>query len=171
MRESGPGVPFATSCPRPSTTCWPPRVCSAARVSYPDDAISTDLTDISTRDLALVAAQAADAKKASDIVLVDMWGVVAYTDWLVVATGQTSRQTKAIAEEVRKRVKEETGRFARRTEGEREGEWVLLDYLDAVVHVFTPQSREFYRLDRLWREAPQERYVPEFPLNVTPVAG
>lgn len=129
------------------------------------------MTDISTRDLALVAAQAADAKKASDIVLVDMRGVVAYTDWLVVATGQTARQTKAIAEEVRKRVKEETGRFARRTEGEREGEWVLLDYLDAVVHIFTPQSRDFYRLDRLWREAPQERYQPEVPEGVTPATG
>lgn len=150
---------------------WWLRVCRIVPTRYPDVAISTDLTDISTRDLALVAAQAADAKKASDIVLVDMRGVVAYTDWLVVATGQTSRQTKAIAEEVRKRVKEETGRFARRTEGEREGEWVLLDYLDAVVHVFTPQSREFYRLDRLWREAPQERYEPDVDEGVTPAAG
>lgn len=150
---------------------WWRRVCRIVPTRYPDVAISTDLTDISTRDLALIAAQAADAKKASDIVLVDMRGVVAYTDWLVVATGQTSRQTKAIAEEVRKRVKEETGRFARRTEGEREGEWVLLDYLDAVVHVFTPQSREFYRLDRLWREAPQERYEPEVPEGIAPVTG
>ena len=119
----------------------------------------------------MIAAQAADAKKASDIVIVDMRGVVAYTDWLVIATGQTSRQTKAIAEEVRKRVKEEIGRFARRTEGEREGEWVLLDYLDAVVHVFTPQSREFYRLDRLWREAPQERYEPEPAEGVATAKG
>jgi ribosome-associated protein len=152
-------------------TFWSPRVCRSARTRYPDPAISTDLTDISTRDLALVAAQAADAKKASDIVLVDMRGVVAYTDWLVVATGQTSRQTKAIAEEVRKLVKEETGRFARRTEGEREGEWILLDYLDVVVHVFTPQAREFYRLDRLWREAPQERYEPEVAEGVAPASG
>jgi ribosome-associated protein len=100
-----------------------------------------------------------------------MRGVVAYTDWLVVATGQTGRQTKSIAEEVRKRVKEETGRFARRTEGEREGEWVLLDYLDFVVHIFTPQAREFYRLDRLWREAPQERFEPEVEDSVAPASG
>lgn len=98
-----------------------------------------------------------------------MRGVVAYTDWLIVATGQTGRQTKAIAEEVRKRVKEETGRFARRTEGEKEGEWILLDYLDIVVHIFTPQAREFYRLDRLWREAPQERFEPEVTEDVAPV--
>ena len=99
-----------------------------------------------------------------------MRGVVAYTDWLIVATGQTPRQTKAIAEEIRKRLKEETGFFARRTEGEREGEWVLMDYLDIVVHIFTPQSRGFYRLDRLWREAPQERYVAASAGDVAPAA-
>jgi ribosome-associated protein len=137
---------------------------------YPEEAITTDLTDTATHDLALLAAEAADAKKASDIVLIDMRGIVAYTDWLIVATGQTPRQTKAIAEEIRKRIKEETGLFARRTEGEREGEWVLMDYLDIVVHIFTPQSREFYRLDRLWREAPQERYVPASAGDVAPAA-
>lgn len=100
-----------------------------------------------------------------------MRGVVAYTDWLVVATGQTGRQTKAIAEEVRKRVKEETGRFARRTEGEREGEWILLDYLDIVVHIFTPQARDFYRLDRLWREAPQERFTPDVSEEIAPATS
>ena len=119
----------------------------------------------------MLAAEAADAKKASDIVIVDMRGVVAYTDWLVVATGQTSRQTKAIAEEIRKHVKEHTGQFARRTEGDREGEWVLLDYIDVVAHVFTPQSRDFYRLDRLWREAPQERFEPAPAGDVAPAAG
>ena len=100
-----------------------------------------------------------------------MRGLVAYTDWLVVATGQTPRQTKAIAEEIRKRLKEETGRFARRTEGEREGEWILMDYLDIVAHIFTPQSRDFYRLDRLWRTAPQETYVAEDAEGVAPAAG
>jgi ribosome-associated protein len=100
-----------------------------------------------------------------------MRNLVAYTDWLVVATGHTPRQTKAIAEEVRKQVKELTGRYARRTEGEREGEWILLDYIDIVVHVFTPQAREFYRLDRLWREAPQEPYTPAVAPGVAPAAG
>jgi ribosome-associated protein len=102
--------------------------------------------------------------------MIDMRGIVAYTDWLIVATGQTPRQTKAIAEEIRRRLKEETGRFSRRTEGEREGEWILMDYLDVVVHIFTPQSREFYRLDRLWREAPQERYFSASADDVAPVA-
>lgn len=100
-----------------------------------------------------------------------MRGLVAYTDWLVVATGQTPRQTKAIAEEIRKQLKEQTGRFARRTEGDREAEWILLDYLDIVVHVFTPQAREFYRLDRLWRQAPQEPYTSVAAEGVAPAAG
>lgn len=93
--------------------------------------------------------------------IVDMRGLVAYTDFLVIATGQTSRQTKAIAEEIRKQIKDGTGAFARRVEGDREGEWVLMDYIDVVVHIFTPQAREFYRLDRLWREAPQTEWVPD----------
>jgi ribosome-associated protein len=87
-----------------------------------------------------------------------MRGLVAYTDYLVVCTGQTPRQTKAIAEEVRQRMKHDHGVLAKRIEGDREGDWILIDLLDAVVHVFTPEARDFYRLDRLWREAPQQAY-------------
>jgi ribosome-associated protein len=108
-----------------------------------------------TLELARAAASAADAKKAKDIVVLDMRGLVTYTDYLVVCTGHTPRQTKAISEEVRRSLKDALGVTPRRAEGEREGEWILLDYLDAVVHVFTPQARDFYRLDRLWRAAPQ----------------
>lgn len=86
----------------------------------------------------------------------DMRGLVDYTDFMVVCTGNTPRQTKAIAEEIRRVMKEDHGIPARRVEGEREAEWILVDYMDIVVHVFTPQAREFYRLDRLWKEAPQE---------------
>jgi ribosome-associated protein len=105
-----------------------------------------------------VAAAAAESKNARDIVLIDMRGLVTYTDYMIVCTGQTPRQTKAIAEEVRQRLKQDHGVIARRIEGEREGEWVLIDLLDLVVHVFTPEARDFYRLDRLWRAAPQQTY-------------
>lgn len=88
-----------------------------------------------------------------------MRGLVAYTDYVLVCTGQTPRQTKAIAEEVRLQLKQRFGQVARKVEGEREGEWVLIDLLDLVVHVFTPEARDFYRLDRLWREAPQQEYA------------
>lgn len=87
-----------------------------------------------------------------------MRGLVSYTDYLLVATGQTPRQTKAIAEEIRLQLKER-GTRPRKIEGEREGEWILIDMLDMVAHVFTPEARDFYRLDRLWREAPQQEYA------------
>jgi ribosome-associated protein len=91
-------------------------------------------------------------------VILDMRGLVAYADYIVVCTGRTPRQTKAIADEVRQRMKKDHGILARRVEGEREGEWILVDLLDVVVHVFTPEARDFYRLDRLWREAPRQEY-------------
>lgn len=112
-----------------------------------------------TLHLAVAAAAAAESKKATDIVMLDMRGLVAYTDHMVVCTGQTPRQTKAISQEVRLQLKENHGVLPRKVEGEREGEWVLLDFVDVVVHVFTPQARDFYRLDRLWHEAPRQEYV------------
>lgn len=105
--------------------------------------------------IAQAAAQAAESKKARDIVLLDMRGLVSYTDHLVICSGQTPRQTKAIAEEVRRRLKEDLGIIARRVEGEREGESILVDFLDIVLHCFTVEARDFYRLERLWREAPR----------------
>ena len=88
-----------------------------------------------------------------------MRGLVDYTDYLIVCSGQTPRQTKAIADEVKLQMKNEHGVTARKVEGAREGEWVLIDLLDVVVHVFTTEARDFYRLDRLWREAPRQNYV------------
>jgi ribosome-associated protein len=92
-------------------------------------------------------------------VILDMRGLVSYTDYLLIATGQTPRQTKAIAEEIRLELKERHGARHRKMEGEREGEWILIDMLDMVAHVFTPEARDFYRLDRLWSEAPQQEYA------------
>ena len=88
-----------------------------------------------------------------------MRGLVTYTDYLVVCTGATPRQTKAIADEVRLQMKDEHGSVARKVEGAREGEWILIDLLDVVVHVFTTEARDFYRLDRLWREAPRQSFA------------
>ena len=88
-----------------------------------------------------------------------MRGLVTYTDYLIVCTGSTPRQTKAIADEVRMRMKEDHGALARKVEGANEGEWILIDLLDVVVHVFTPEARQFYRLDRLWNEAPKQSFA------------
>jgi ribosome-associated protein len=94
--------------------------------------------------------------KAEDVKVLDMHELVSYTDFMVVCTGQNTRLTRRIAEEVAFRIKEGTGVLPTGTEGSASGEWILLDFLDFVVHVFTPQSSEFYRLDVLWKQAPAE---------------
>lgn len=85
---------------------------------------------------------------------------VTFTDWFVVLTGGNPRQTKAISDEIRRGLREQ-GVRATRAEGEREGDWILLDYLDVVVHVFTPDAREFYRLEKLWGDVPQTWFSDE----------
>lgn len=85
---------------------------------------------------------------------------VTFTDWFVVLSGSTSRQTKAIAEEIQRGLRERGVRAAR-IEGEREGDWILLDYLDTVIHVFTPDARSFYRLEVLWGDVPRIRFDDE----------
>jgi ribosome-associated protein len=82
-----------------------------------------------------------------------MGDAVSYTDFFVVATGANPRQTKAISEEIEGRLR--SRRRAARVEGEREAEWVLLDFIDVVVHVFTPTARDFYRLETLWGDVPR----------------
>jgi ribosome-associated protein len=96
----------------------------------------------------------ADDKKALDIVALDLREVLGYTDYFVVCSGATARQVKAIQDAVVEGLKRDDGLLPERTEGTGEGGWVLLDYVDVVVHIFTPQTREFYRLERLWGEAP-----------------
>lgn len=102
--------------------------------------------------LARRIAAIADDKQGEDITVLDMRGLVGYTDFLVVCTARNERLAKAIADEVRLQLKRE-GMLPARAEGEREARWVLLDYLDAVLHIFVPETRELYRLDQLWGEA------------------
>jgi ribosome-associated protein len=105
--------------------------------------------------LARRIAQLADSKGASDIVALDVHGLVGYTDYLVICTGRNERQAKAIYDEVRERLKKEDGLIPGSVEGEREAKWVLADYLDCVLHVFVPAARDYYRLETLWGEAPR----------------
>ncbi len=109
---------------------------------------------IEAEALAERIAQIASARKAIDIRVLDLRGVVSYTDFLVVCSGNTERQTKAIHDAVHKELKDEEGLLPLRAEGAREARWILLDYLDCILHVFTPEAREYYRLDNLWGEAP-----------------
>ena len=80
--------------------------------------------------------------------------VCTYTDFFVVCTGQNPRQAKAIFDEVRERMKRDERLIPRSVEGEREATWIIVDYLDVVLHVFTPETRAFYRLEDLWGDVP-----------------
>jgi len=100
-------------------------------------------------------AEVVSAKKALDVVALDMSEAVTYTDYFLICGGTSTRQTKALAEELQRRMRE-CGVRPARVEGEREAEWILLDYLDVVVHVFTPAARDFYRLEALWRDVPRQ---------------
>lgn len=104
--------------------------------------------------LAKAVAAAAAEKKAVDTVVLDMREVCSFTDFFVIMGGRSSRQTRAIAEEIRLRIKEQSA-VPLSIEGELEGEWVLMDYLGVIVHIFTPEARDFYRLETLWKDAPK----------------
>jgi ribosome-associated protein len=106
-------------------------------------------------ELAKRIAAIADAKQADDLVALDMRDLVGYTDYLVICTARNERQAKAIHDEVHLRLKHDEGLLPANVEGEREARWVLMDYLDCVLHVFVPELRERYRMEVLWGEAPR----------------
>jgi ribosome-associated protein len=113
------------------------------------------MTAISSEALARRLAALADSKKAEELVALDMRGLVAYTDFLVICTARNARQAGGIADEVRVRVKQEAGLLPGGVDGGDDAGWTILDYLDCVMHVFTPEERERYQLEDLWREAPR----------------
>jgi ribosome-associated protein len=102
--------------------------------------------------LARKVAELADSKQATEIVALDMRRLVSYTDFLVICTGRNERQAAAIADEVGLRLKREEGLLPQ-IEGGPAGGWTVLDYLDCVLHVFTPEARDRYRLEQLWADA------------------
>src|SRR5579859_3278553 len=104
--------------------------------------------------LAEVAVSLAADRKALDIVQLDLRGMIGYTDYFVICTGRTDRQAKAIHDAIHQGIKDEHGVLPRRVEGVTQARWILMDYLDVIVHVFTPEMREHYRLEQLWGEAP-----------------
>ena len=93
----------------------------------------------------------------STCVVLDLHGVIGYTDFFVICSGNTDRQTKAIHDGIHQGMKQDHGVLPRRVEGLSEARWILMDYLDVIVHVFTPDARDYYRLEQLWGEAPAAR--------------
>jgi ribosome-associated protein len=113
------------------------------------------MSAISSEALARSIAEHADSKKAEDIVLLDMRDLVSYTDFLIICAARNERQARAIVDEVRVRIKAETALVPSGSDRMGEADWILLDYLDCVLHVFTPEARDRYQLEDLWREAPR----------------
>lgn len=110
---------------------------------------------IPPEELARRLAALADSKKATDILALDMRDLVSYTDFLVICTARNERQAEAIREEVGVRLKQDVGLLPGQVEGDGAAGWVLLDYLDCVLHVFTPHVRDRYRIEVLWEDAPR----------------
>jgi ribosome-associated protein len=104
--------------------------------------------------VAAAVVQLASDRKALDIVQLDLRGMVGYADYFVICTGRTDRQTRAIHDAIHQGMKSSHSLIPSRVEGLTQARWILLDYLDVVVHIFTPDTREYYRLEQLWGEAP-----------------
>ena len=112
------------------------------------------LSALTSIDQARRIAALASEKLAEDVVILDMRPVCVYTDFFVLATGRNARQTKAIFDEVHSQLKQEARLLPRAVDGAAEAEWIIADYLDVVLHVFTPDTRDFYRLEDLWGDVP-----------------
>jgi ribosome-associated protein len=112
--------------------------------------------------LVRLLAELADAKGANEIVVLDMRGLASYTDFLAICTARNERLARAVVDDVKLRMKKEHELLPGGIEGDGAAGWIVLDYLDAVLHVFTDEARQRYRLEELWREAPRlELQLPQ----------
>ncbi len=126
--------------------------CTGATLNAAPERTAADLTSL---DQARRIAGLAQEKLAKDVVILDMRPVCSYTDYFVLCSGQNPRQTKAIWDEVHERLKHDEERaLPQAVEGATEGRWIVGDYLDVVLHVFTPDAREYYSLEDLWGDVP-----------------
>src|SRR5215469_12553699 len=101
----------------------------------------------------LLAVRAAESKKATEIKVLDLTGITSFADFFVMCTGANQRQIQAISDEVGLQLKQQAGELPISLEGYNQAEWVLADYGDLLVHIFSPKAREYYSLERLWRSA------------------
>ena len=108
-----------------------------------------------------MAVRAAESKKASDIKVLDLTGITSFADFFVICTGANQRQVQAISDEVGLQLKQRAGELPISVEGYNQAEWVLADYGDLLIHIFSPKSREYYSLERLWRSAKTLEVPPE----------
>lgn len=127
----------------------------STNASVDRSAASLSTQGISAESVARAAAQYAYDKKAEDIVVLDLSELSDVCDYYVIATGQNNRLVDAIVDEIEEKVHKNLGEKPLSIEGREERSWILMDYGSVLVHVFTPEAREFYRLEKLWGDAPQ----------------
>lgn len=128
-------------------------------------AVRTIVEPEQAKEWARLAAQAADDKKATHTVILEVGPVLAITDYFMITTGANSRQVRTIADEIELQLKELVGLAPLRTEGRRDLSWVLIDYGSIVVHVFSAEMREFYDIERLYRDVPSVTWEPTAPVR------
>lgn len=116
--------------------------------------VTEHTNELTARECALIAAKAADSKKATDIMVQEVGTLVSMTDYFVIATAANNRQVEAIVDEIEDQCRIEGQRKPIHRECTKDGAWNLLDYGDFVVHVFQPEARDYYRLEALWNDAP-----------------
>lgn len=114
------------------------------------------VTHVPARDLAALAVDAMQSKKAVDVTVIDVRHVSGVADYFVIGTGESDLQVRAVVDAVQEQVKERIGERPWKKEGTEHNQWVVLDYVDVVVHVFDPERRAYYELERLWGDAPIE---------------
>ncbi|HUP01328.1 MAG TPA: ribosome silencing factor [Gemmatimonadota bacterium] len=124
---------------------------------------AADRNGPAVHELAASAAREAVDRRGQDVLLLDLRDLTPATDYFVIASGDSDVQVKAIAERIEDRLRLERGIRPWHVEGLRHARWVLLDYVDFVVHVFHREAREYYDLERLWADAPAESFSAEHP--------
>lgn len=112
------------------------------------------MTQLTSRDCALIAAAAADSKKGTDILIQDVSNLLDVTDYFVIISAQNDRQVEAISDEVEEKLREKAGIKPYGREGLEDCRWVLLDFGEMVVHIFQEETRDYYRLETIWNDAP-----------------
>ena len=113
-----------------------------------------ETTELTSRECALIAARASDEKKATDIMVQEVCELIGVTDYFIIATAANNRQVAAIIDEIEEQLRKQAHVKPIHREGTQDGTWSLLDYGSFVVHVFQPETREYYRLEALWNDAP-----------------
>jgi ribosome-associated protein len=115
-------------------------------------------------EIAQAIAEYASDGKAVEIVQLDLRGLTSLADYFVICTGRSDRQVRAIHDRIHLGMKNEHGMLPTRVDGVTQAQWILMDYADVIVHVFTPELREFYRLEQLWGEAPVHAFAESEPV-------